>query len=122
MKAILIVDDDAAIREAISEILREEGYAVLVACDGSEALDVLRQTPALPGVVLLDALMPKMSGRSFLEVARQAYPDLPVIVMSAHVRGLALADGFVAKPMRLEDLLGIAREFCEELSPNVPDA
>jgi len=70
---ILIVDDDAAIRELIAETLNDEGYSVMQAPDGARALDILRRS-AEPLVVLLDLMMPRMSGKDVLQaVAADRY-------------------------------------------------
>ena len=63
---VLVVDDDAAIRELIVETLGDEGYTVLQAPDGARALDILRRS-AEPLVVLLDLMMPRMSGKDVLQ-------------------------------------------------------
>jgi two-component system phosphate regulon response regulator PhoB len=63
---ILIVDDDAAIRELIAETLSDAGYSVVQAPDGARALDILRAS-AEPLVVLLDLMMPRMSGKDVLQ-------------------------------------------------------
>jgi len=63
---ILVVDDDAAIREIIVETLSDEGYTILQASDGARALDILRRS-AEPLVVLLDLMMPGMSGKDVLQ-------------------------------------------------------
>lgn len=63
---ILVVDDDAAIRELIVETLSDEGYSIIQAPDGAKALDILRAS-AEPLVVLLDLMMPRMSGKDVLQ-------------------------------------------------------
>jgi CheY-like chemotaxis protein len=84
-RAVLLVDDDVAIREALAEALVEEGFPVHAAQNGREALDWLQQNGDTPCVVLLDLMMPVMDGRTFLGL-RGADPSLskiPVIVVSA---------------------------------------
>ena len=85
-RAVLLVDDDVAIREALAEALAEEGFPVHAARNGKEALDWLQENGAnTPCVVLLDLMMPVMDGRTFLAI-RGADPSLskiPVIVVSA---------------------------------------
>jgi CheY-like chemotaxis protein len=84
-RAVLLVDDDVAIREALAEALVEEGFTVHAARHGREALDWLQQNGDRPCVVLLDLMMPVMDGRTFLAI-RGADPSLskvPVIVVSA---------------------------------------
>ncbi len=112
MKSILVVEDDPLVRETVVQVLREEGFEAFSATDGSDALDVLRRAKVLPGLVLLDAMMPRMGGDEFLLVIRRAFPTIPVVVMSAHVKGLDHADGFMAKPLHIDALISLAREFC----------
>lgn len=84
MAVALIVDDDAHIRDSLSEHLREKGFEVLSAGHGVEALEVARRGPR-PDVIVLDLLMPVMDGWDF-RAAQLASPDLadiPVVVISA---------------------------------------
>lgn len=82
-----MVEDDEAIRESLSELLESEGYRVVVARNGRQALDWLTSTSEPPAVVLLDLMMPVMSGLELLEVIRglpdAALRELPVIVLTA---------------------------------------
>jgi CheY-like chemotaxis protein len=109
---ILLVEDDFDVREALAETLREEGYDVDCACDGEEALQYLRRG-ARPGLILLDLMMPKMSGSEFRMVQKvdPTLRDLPVVLLSADSRmedkARALeADGAIRKPIDLPELLG----------------
>jgi CheY-like chemotaxis protein len=110
MVSVLVVDDENDIREAVSELLVDEGYAVLGAGDGAEALRQLRDHH--PSVVLLDLMMPGMNGWEF-RAAQKDDPDLskiPVIVLSAlgRVSGLD-AQGYVQKPFGVQQLLDAVR-------------
>jgi CheY-like chemotaxis protein len=90
--SILVVDDEAEIRQLISAVLTEEGYTVAQATNGREALAYLRAAPTLPCVILLDLMMPIMNGWEFLR-ARQNYPllaTIPTVAISA-VRTFATA-------------------------------
>ena len=82
MSLILIVDDHAATREPLAKLLRYEGYETAVASNGAEALEALRERR--PDLVLLDLLMPKMDGLTFLaEARREPHGEgLPVIVVT----------------------------------------
>jgi CheY-like chemotaxis protein len=86
---ILVVDDDRDILEAISEVLRREGYAVVSAGDGIEATTVLASTQV--DLILLDLLMPAMSGWELLEQRANdpSWTSIPVIVVSAAPREVA---------------------------------
>jgi two-component system response regulator MprA len=82
MSLILVVDDHAATREPLAKLLRYEGYETAVASNGAEALEALRERR--PDLVLLDLLMPKMDGMTFLDqAAREPHgTGLPVIVVT----------------------------------------
>ena len=108
---ILVVDDDADIREIVSMMLEDEGYVVFSASHGADALAVLEQK--LPNLILLDMRMPVMDGWSFMREYRQsALPKVPVVVLTA-ARDAAVyaqevsATSYLAKPFRLEDLLQV---------------
>jgi CheY-like chemotaxis protein len=115
---ILIVEDDAITREAMSMVLEGEGYAVTGAAHGREALDRLRQGP-LPDLILLDLMMPVMDGWEFRAAQRQdpALAGIPVMVVSAASdapqKAVALgAAGFLGKPVELDVLLdAVQRQF-----------
>jgi CheY-like chemotaxis protein len=66
-RAILVVDDDLDIREALSDILTDRGFQVMSAANGQEALRLLRGLKDAPSVILLDLMMPIMDGYGFLE-------------------------------------------------------
>jgi CheY-like chemotaxis protein len=107
---ILVVDDERDIRDAIAELLEDEGYEVQGAADGAEALAKARDFH--PAVVLLDLMMPGMNGWEFRSRQR-GDPELsaiPVIVVSAlgKVPGVDAA-GYLQKPFELEDLLSAVR-------------
>ena len=119
-KRILVVEDDPDLREALAEILRDEGYSVAGASHGAEALALLRSGVAgSTCLILLDLTMPVMNGWQFRDVQRQD-PDLsriPVVVLSA---GERLAEQleplgiqtFVRKPIELPRLLDAIRCYC----------
>ncbi len=112
MAPVLVVDDETDIRDAVSEVLSEEGYEVASASDGIEALKKARALR--PSVVLLDLMMPRMNGWEFC-AARRRDPELaaiPVIVLSAlgRVSGLDCA-GYIQKPFDLEQLVTAVRRY-----------
>lgn len=97
---LLLVDDDAAIREVSVAILAKRGYEVLAAEDGVQALEMLTQS--CPDLVITDLRMPRMSGFELLEIMRERFPRLPVIAVSGEYFGdeppLGLkADAFLPK-------------------------
>ena len=108
---ILIVDDHLSLQTLLTLFLEDAGYETVTANNGAEALNYLRQSADLPGLILLDIAMPKMTGWEFLG-HQQRDPRLstiPVVLMSAlaHVdcdeRALS-AVAMVSKPMDLPDL------------------
>ena len=108
---VLVVDDEAAVRESLRRALRLEGYEVELASDGAEALERLEGESAQPDAVVLDVLMPGTDG---LEVARKLRQDgnsVPILMLTARaavddrVAGLdAGADDYLVKPFALEEL------------------
>jgi CheY-like chemotaxis protein len=113
-RRILLVEDDAAIRETIAELLEEEGYRVASAANGAEALELL-SAPELPSVILLDLMMPVMSGWELHEALQDdpRLASIPVVVISASRSTERLAPieaaAFLAKPFdatRLLDTVG----------------
>ena len=109
-RLILVVDDDPDILQTLALCLSTEGYRVVMAGNGQEALDMLgREQPAC---ILLDLMMPVMDGWQFVaELDHRGMRVAPLLVLSADraVQGHATklkADAFLAKPFDLEELLG----------------
>jgi len=106
---VLVVDDDFDIREALSDVLASEGYNVLTAADGSEALETLRGG-IRPAVMLLDLMMPRVSGVEVIDALRkdEALREIPVVVCSAN-RGYGADDlgvlDVLRKPVSVDELL-----------------
>jgi CheY-like chemotaxis protein len=107
--AILIVDDDAASRKALAEVLTDEGYSVATASDGADGLTYLRQGHR-PRVILLDLMMPGIDGWDFRAEQKRdaALADIPVIAISAAGK-LLDADHSLRKPIKIETLLKLLR-------------
>ncbi|MFC5846813.1 response regulator transcription factor [Deinococcus petrolearius] len=113
MTTVLIVEDNAGVRELVREYLEEHGYRVRVASDGHEGLLEVRHHR--PDLVLLDVMMPGMDGLEFLRRLR-ATEGMPVILLTARdaeldkVLGLELgADDYVTKPFSMAELLARVR-------------
>jgi CheY-like chemotaxis protein len=116
VKSVLIIDDDPEVREAVREVLEEQGLRVLCASSGREALQILR-AESEPCLILLDLLMPIMSGWQFRAVQAQdpVLARLPVVVMTAtsSLEDAAIhADGILRKPVHLDDLVAVVRRYC----------
>jgi two-component system, OmpR family, response regulator MprA len=105
---VLIVDDDAAIRDFLTMLLADEGYEVCTACHGAEALNIAwRQDVRL---ILLDMAMPVMDGPAFLAVYRPHHPQVPIIVISAQeimLHELVSVAACLPKPFDVDELLGL---------------
>ena len=111
---ILVVDDDRAIRELVSTVLSEDGFAVATAANGREALARIAAHP--PALVLLDLQLPIMSGWEVLVELRAAHVPVPVVFMTAGYRAKAEAerhgaDGYVAKPFDVAEVLQVVARF-----------
>jgi len=116
--AVLIIDDEEGIRESLSGIFEDEGYAVLIASSGEEALKVLREQS--PDLIMLDVWLPGIDGVQTLKEIRNMKPDLPVIMISGHGNiELAVkatktgAYDFLEKPLSLERVILAAKRALE---------
>jgi CheY-like chemotaxis protein len=116
MKPILLVEDNDDIRELYGAVLRREGYEVSEAENGKVALDLLNEMHGTPCLVLLDLMMPIMSGPELLKVLHESHrlAALPVVVLSAGGResDAPTAAKFIRKPVDAHVLLTVVREFC----------
>lgn len=106
---ILVVEDDAAIRESVEECLAAEGYAVASVTNGAEALEWLGREP-VPDLVVLDLVMPVMNGAELIRRIRETprLASVPVVLMTAAMSAPQLqvsADTVLPKPFDLEALL-----------------
>ncbi len=106
---VVIADDEEAARRSLGQILNEDGYEVALAADGEEALRMVAQES--PDVLLTDLKMPRLDGHELLVHVRQGYPDVAVVLMTAHgtIRSAvkALREGaedYLTKPIDVEEL------------------
>jgi two-component system NtrC family response regulator/two-component system response regulator HydG len=106
---IVVADDEETARASLGEILRQDGYDVRLAADGEEALALVAATS--PDILLTDLRMPRLSGDELLERVRKAFPDVAVVLMTAHgtiasaVRALrAGAEDYLTKPIDVDEL------------------
>jgi two-component system response regulator MprA len=116
---LLVADDSETVLLMLQRRLEMEGYEVITATDGVEALDRLREAGSNePDVILLDAMMPNKSGTEVLEEIRGAGSKIPVLMISAHLdaqepdrmRSLGATD-CIPKPFEWEDLIGKIEEL-----------
>jgi two-component system, cell cycle sensor histidine kinase and response regulator CckA len=107
---ILVVDDEAIARRFMERALAHEGYRVMLANDGEQALELLRMTRRKVALVITDLVMPGMGGHAFaLEVGRLPSPP-PVLYISAYERPQgAMAKKFLQKPFTPEQLIDAVR-------------
>lgn len=115
---ILIVDDEEGIRQTLSDILEDEGYCVLTAKTGEEAIKTARE--AQPDLVILDIWLPGIDGIQALQEIKNIKPDIPTIMISGHanvelaVKATKLgAYDFFEKPLSLERVVLISRRALE---------
>jgi CheY-like chemotaxis protein len=106
--SVLVVDDDAATRRALEALLTDEGYVVLTAATGTEALALL--VGMVPSVVLLDVRLPDLGGAQVLDRLAAMGRQVAVLTMSADPRPLDLSahypvTGHIIKPFDIDDLL-----------------
>jgi two-component system, cell cycle sensor histidine kinase and response regulator CckA len=104
---ILVVDDEQAIREMVSLGLTSQGYRVIAAANGADAISIFEQRAGEVRLVLLDTDMPVLNGRNTIPFLRAQAPVVPIILMSGELDALSKADTTVTlvKPFQLEELL-----------------
>jgi len=115
---VLIVEDDADLREMMAQLLTLEGFKAATVSNGREALQYLEGGEA-PDVILLDLMMPVMDGWEFRRHQRAdpEFSRVPVIVLSALDQGRATGldpAAFLKKPLDFDRLLQLVREYCDE--------
>jgi len=110
---VLVVDDEPILRETIAFNLQREGFTVLLAEDGEEALEIARAEA--PNLIILDIMLPKLDGLQVLRILREE-STVPILLLSARgeeidrVLGLELgADDYLAKPFAMRELVARAR-------------
>lgn len=116
---ILVIDDDKEIRESLSDVLTDEGYVVICAENGREALNYLNGGNELPRLVFLDLMMPVLDGQGFRkeQMDTPLISNIPTILFSANgqldKRALEIGmTDFLKKPIDLDELLEIAARYC----------
>jgi two-component system, OmpR family, response regulator CpxR len=113
--AILLVEDEHDIRVSVRGILEDEGYEVLSAAHGKEALEVLRRVQPPPRLILLDLHMPVMDGWEFMALLQASTPlaALPVVCQTAVDRTPPdHITAFMRKPIDADALLAMVRHYC----------
>jgi two-component system nitrogen regulation response regulator NtrX len=112
MKTVLIVDDEKNIRETLKDVLEDEGYKILMAEDGKQAIEILKRYQV--DVLLLDLWLPKVGGMEVLDRVKREYYDIEIIIISGHgtidaaVKATKIgAFDFIEKPLSLERVLNV---------------
>ncbi len=115
---VLIADDDEIARDVLREILKEEGYSVLVAKDGLEAINLLRTEEIR--LVITDLKMPGADGMEVLRFALRNNPDVMVVILTAYgtldIALQAIKEGaydYLAKPFKVEEIVFLAEKAFE---------
>jgi EAL domain-containing protein (putative c-di-GMP-specific phosphodiesterase class I)/CheY-like chemotaxis protein len=111
---VLVVDDEPAIAEMIRDVLQHEGFRVVLAANGAEALREVERMP--PSVVLLDMQMPIVDGPAFARALRDRGLNVPIVVMTAGSSAAKWADeiradAYLAKPFDIDGLVAVASRF-----------
>ncbi|WP_210484923.1 hybrid sensor histidine kinase/response regulator [Microvirga antarctica] len=107
---VLVIDDDTGVRSFITESLRECGYQVSEAKHGVDGLNMLAQDPDIE-LVVVDFAMPSLDGLGFIDAAREAYPDLPIVLMTGYAEAERLNETrlkvvpTILKPFSIDTLL-----------------
>lgn len=115
-RGILIVEDDADIRETLQHLLESAGYAARAAGNGQEALEMIEGL-GQPCLILLDLMMPVMDGWAFLSALErdETLASVPIVIVSAYTeRGVApeRAAQVLQKPLDLRALMELVRQHC----------
>lgn len=118
MSRILVADDSETVLLMLQRRLEMSGYEVVTAADGQEVLELMEGEGERPDLILLDAMMPRVSGIDALSRLREAGHELPIVMISAHLdaqepeRMEALgANGTIPKPFDWDQLIGRIEEL-----------
>lgn len=119
---VLVVEDDAAIRRLLQDILQDEGYQVVTASDGESAVELLETSK--PDLILLDVRLPGIDGHGVAAAYRemQLRERAPILFVSASTPGPELPEGvigFVRKPFDLDELVARIGEAVSGLRPDI---
>jgi len=121
---VLVIDDDRAIREALAMVLADEGLECITAAHGAEGVELLRQASSLPDLIVVDLMMPVMSGWEFrrFQLADPKLAAVPTIVLTAATEGASHIGDLgvqqvLRKPIDLDALLAAVRRNLPDWQP-----
>ena len=124
---VLVVDDESRMRKLVRDFLVKDGYSVVEAADGEEAVDVFMSDKDI-SLIILDVMMPKLDGYGVAEEVRKM-SDVPIIMLSAKgevfdkVLGLELgADDYILKPFDSKELVARVKAVLRRFQPAKPEA
>jgi len=120
-ETILLAEDEESVRKLIKEVLEADGYRVVEAADGEEAVNKFMENKDRIDILLLDIVMPKMSGREVYERIKKIKPDIKLLMASGYPADFISQKGileeglnFIAKPMSPPKLLKKMREVLDK--------
>jgi DNA-binding response OmpR family regulator len=113
---MLIADDDAQIRNLIKAVLARDGYSLLIACDGQQALETSRNHPGSIHLLLSDVQMPRLNGAELCEQIRQERHEIICVLMSGDVSAASMTEEvpFIEKPFTPNALRCKLRELLQQ--------
>ena len=119
---VLLVEDEDAVRMFGARALKNEGYNVLEACNGEEALEVINNgSNQKIDLIISDVVMPGMDGHTLVQLVRHEMPEIKIVLMSGYSEEVFADDverdagiHFLAKPFSLKGLTGKVREIMQE--------
>lgn len=124
---VLVVEDETALAEGLKFNFEQEGYEVLLALDGPTAIELAQQSDPPPDVVVLDIMLPSMSGYEVCEKIRETNQQIPILVLSARTLSEDKAqafdvgsDQYMTKPFALPELLSRVRNLLERRQASPP--
>jgi CheY-like chemotaxis protein len=114
IKTIYVVEDDHNVRITIRAALENEGYRVLSATNGKDAISELSLLKEVPNLIMTDLNMPFMNGEEFIAVLKQTprLAEVPIMVVSAQKTNVSGICAFVTKPFNLENVLTLLQRHC----------
>ena len=113
---VLVIDDQAPVREAVGEVLAMVGVVVLTAENGREGIQIYQERMDEIDLVLLDLAMPGLSGQETLQQLRQINPAIKVILSSGYgeeeiAKGFANAEDYLQKPYNIDQLIQLVSQY-----------